>query len=132
MMKNKLTVAEALQKIKAEEPLKDYHVDFTDSKVEALEAMQLAKAGVDVPEDKIYYDDEATAYDEAFEGDWVPVETDGLAEAEAEATLDVRLQLTPEITTWLEEHSVPVDKLLEQLLENFYRAEQVVEKGKGK
>lgn len=25
-------------------------VDFTDHKVEALEAMQLAKAGVDVPE----------------------------------------------------------------------------------
>ena len=125
-MKHKLTIAEALQKIKAEEPLDDYHVDFTNNKVEALEAMQLAKAGVDVPEDKIYYDDDATAYDEAFEGDWVPVDTDGLAEAEA--TLNVSLQLDPTIKAWLAEQSVPVNKLLEQLLENFYRAQQVLEK----
>ena len=92
-----LTVAEALQRAKAEEPLQGYQVDFTDHKVEALEAMQLAKAGVDVPEESIYYDDDAIAEDEAFEGEWTPVDTDGLAEAEAEAALDVRLQLDPEV-----------------------------------
>ena len=58
-------------------------VNFTDHKVEALEAMQLARAGVEVPEERIYYDDEAIAEDEAFEGEWTPVATDGLAEAEA-------------------------------------------------
>ena len=72
------------------------------------------------------HDDEGIAYDEAFEGDWVPVDTDGLAEAEA--TLNVSLQLDPAIKAWLAEQSVPVNKLLEQLLENFYRAQQVLEK----
>ena len=127
-MKNKLTIAEALQKAEAQEPLQDYQVDFTHRKVEALEAMKLAKAGVEVPEDRIYYDDAATAYDEAFEGDWVPVATDGLAEAEAEAALHVSLQLDPDIKAWLEQQPIPPGELLEQLLENFYRAEQLVKK----
>ena len=95
--------------------------------------MQLAKAGVEVPEDRIYYDDAATAYDEAFEGDWVPVATDGLAEAEAkakaEATLHVSLQLDPDIKAWLEQQPIPPGELLEQLLENFYHAERLLKEG---
>lgn len=128
-MKTKLTVAEALQRARAEEPLQGYQVDFTDHKVEALEAMQLAKAGVEVPEESIYYDDEAIAEDEAFEGEWTPVATDGLAEAEAEAALNVRLQLDPEVKAWLEQQSIPTSQLLEQLLVNFYRTEQRLRKG---
>ncbi|MCR9134046.1 MAG: hypothetical protein NXI08_15850 [bacterium] len=128
-MKTKLSVAEALQKARTEEPLQGYQVDFTDHKVEALEAMQLAKAGVDVPEESIYYDDETIAEDEAFEGEWTPVATDGLAEAEAEAALNVRLQLNPEVKAWLEQQSIPTSQLLEQLLVNFYRTEQQLRKG---
>lgn len=94
---NHLTVSEALQRARAGEPLQGYQVDFTEHKVEALEVMQLAKAGVDVPEESIYYDDDAIAEDEAFKGEWTPVATDGLAEAEAEAALNVRLQLEPEV-----------------------------------
>lgn len=126
-MKTKLSVAEALQKARAEEPLQGYQVDFTDHKVEALEAMQLAKAGVEVPEESIYYDDEAIAEDEAFEGEWTSVATDGLAEAEA--ALNVRLHLDPEIKYWLEQQSIPTSQLLEQLLVNFYRTEQQLRKG---
>lgn len=128
-MKTKLTIAEALQRARAEEPLQGYQVDFSDHKVEALEAMQLAKAGIDVPEESIYYDDEAIAEDEAFEGEWTPVATDGLAEAEAEAALNVRPQLNPEVKAWLEQQSIPTSQLLEQLLVNFYRTEQQLRKG---
>jgi len=77
---------------------------------------------------QIDQDDEGIAYDEAFEGDWVRVKTEGLAGAEA--TLDVRLQLDPVIRSWLEQHSVPVNKLIEQLLVNFYQAAQLIEKDK--
>ncbi|MCI4647575.1 hypothetical protein [Phaeodactylibacter sp.] len=103
-MKTKLSVAEALQRARAEEPLQGYQVDFTDHKVEALEAMQLAKAGVEVPEESIYYDDEAIAEDEAFEGEWTPLATDGLAKAEAEAALNGRLQLNPEVKLGKKRH----------------------------
>jgi predicted XRE-type DNA-binding protein len=57
----------------------------------------------------------------------VPVATDGLAEAEA--ALHVTLQLDPEIKAWLEQQSIPPSQLLEQLLVNFYRAEQLLKNG---
>ena len=71
-------------------------------------------------------DDKAIASDKAFDGDLVRLETDGLAEAEA--TLDVRLQLDPAIKSWLDKHSIPVNKLIEQLLVNFYQTGQLIEK----
>ncbi len=75
-MKHKITVAEALEKLKKGESLGEYQIDFSNDKVEALDAMQFAKAGVEVPEDSIYYKDEATAEDKSFDGDWAEVATD--------------------------------------------------------
>lgn len=71
-MKNRIiTVSEALQMIKSGETLTGYSVDFENAKVEALDVMKFTKAGIDVPENVIYYgDDENIAYDEAFAGDW--------------------------------------------------------------
>jgi len=128
-MKNKLSVAEALQKIKAEEPLEDYEVDFANEKVEALDAMQLNKAGVEVPEERIYYDDADIAYDEAFEGDWIPVDSDGLVETEAGLTT-LHLALDPELKAWLAEQPVPAEQLVGQLLQDFHRAQQLLVKQK--
>lgn len=70
---------------------------------------------------------EGIAYDEAFEGDWVPAANDGLAEAEA--ALHLRLQLDPTIKAWLEQQPIPPSQLLEQLLVNFYRAERLLRDG---
>lgn len=74
--------------------------------------------------------EEGITYDEAFEGDWVPVESDGLAEAEAGLTT-LHLELTPEIKAWLAEQSVPAERLVGQLLADFYRAQQLLGKDKG-
>ncbi len=71
-MKNRIiTVSEALQMIKSGETLTGYSVDFKNAKVEALDVMKFTKAGIDVPENVIYYGaGENIAYDEAFAGDW--------------------------------------------------------------
>jgi hypothetical protein len=70
--------------------------------------------------------DEGIAHDEAFEGDWVPLETDGLAEAEADL-LELSLQVDPAIKAWLAEQSVPAEQLVKQLLEDFYRARKLLD-----
>lgn len=65
-----LTVSEALERARKGESLSSCSVDFKAIKVEALDAIQLNKAGLQVPQEAIYYDDDAIAYDEDFEGDW--------------------------------------------------------------
>lgn len=70
-------------------------------------------------------EDEGIAYDEAFEGNWKVVATDGLAEAESKIPL--QLQLIPEVKAWLEQQEDPA-QLLERLLENFYQVQQMIKK----
>jgi hypothetical protein len=74
--------------------------------------------------------DEGIAYDEAFEGDWVPVATDGLAEAEAGLTT-LHLALDPELKAWLAKQPVSAEELVTQLLEDFYHTQQLLGKDKG-
>ncbi len=70
-----ISVSEALQRIAAGQPVSGYTIDFDRIKIEALDVMKLAKAGFEVPEEAIYYDDDDIAYDEDFEGDWQRVPT---------------------------------------------------------
>jgi|GEM_PF-6356973 hypothetical protein len=88
---NKLSVSEALQKIAAGQSVKEYVIDFDRIKVEALDIMNLAKHGVIVPEDSIYYDDEAIEEDEDFAGEWTRIEHDPIQAAEA-ATPKISVQ----------------------------------------
>lgn len=99
-MKNKITVAEALEKLKAKEPLGNFQIDFSNDEVEALDAMQLAKAGVEVPEDSIYYKDEATAEDKSFDGDWAEVATD-----EMDRLWEEQGWSTATMEEWFKEHT---------------------------
>ena len=66
---HKLSVSEALRKVQAGESLNSCTIDFDRIKIEALDVMQLSKAGISVPEEAIYYDDADIVYDEDFEGD---------------------------------------------------------------
>ncbi|MFM8362957.1 MAG: hypothetical protein ACKOA4_09685 [Haliscomenobacter sp.] len=72
-MMHTLSVAEALRKIQAGESLNGCSIDFDRIKIEALDLMKLAKAGILVPEEAIYYDDADVVPDEDFEGDWLRV-----------------------------------------------------------
>lgn len=73
-------------------------------------------------------DDEGIADDEAFEGDWKPIATDGLPEAES--VLAVQLHLDPKIKAWLDQQPITAGKLIESLLDQFYRMQQMIGKKK--
>ena len=97
--------------------------------VNVRDAMVLSRGGIVIPEERIYYDDADIAYDEAFEGDWIPVDSDGLVEAEAGLTT-LHLALDPELKAWLAEQPVPAEQLVGQLLQDFHRAQQLLVKQK--
>ena len=104
------------------EPVSNYSIDFDRIKVEALDVMKLSKGGIEVPEDVIYYDDDAIEYDEDFEGDWVRVN----APANAKQT-EVKIVLKDDISQWIESNNVQLDHLIEKLLDGFYRAQKMVQ-----
>lgn len=117
-MMHKLSVSEALRKIQAGESLNGCSIDFDRIKIEALDVMKLAKAGILVPEEAIYYDDADIVPDEDFEGDWVRIE-----KATSPKT-EVQITLPEDIRQWVEKNQVPLDKLIEKLLDGFYQAQK--------
>lgn len=119
MRNHKISVSEALRKLEAGESVTDYSIDFDRIKVEALDVMKLSKGGIEVPEAAIYYDDDDIAFDEDFESNWVKVDTS------TQSKIEVRITLQNDIKQWIEDNHVPLDQLMEKLLEGFYRAQKM-------
>lgn len=119
MMKHKISVSEALRKIEKGESVGNYSIDFDRIKVEALDVMKLSKGGIVVPGEAIYYNDDDIAYDEDFEGDWVRVDTS------TQSKTEVSISLQEDIRQWIEKNDVPLEQLLEKLLDDFYQAQKM-------
>ena len=123
-----ISVAEALAKIEAGQSLEGYSINFGRIKVEALDVMKLSKAGIDVPEESIYYDDDDIAFDEAFEGHWERIDYDPIQEAELQT--EVKIKLKQDIRQWIESKNIKLDKLIENLLEGFYQTQKRISEKK--
>jgi hypothetical protein len=123
---NKLSVSEALTKIDAGEELEGYNIDFDRIKVEALDVMKLVKHGIKVPEDAVYYNDDATQYDEEFEGDWQRIDYDPTEDIETAA--EIKITLRKELKNWIESKGIKLDELVEDLLDNFYKTQKLIPK----
>jgi hypothetical protein len=123
---NKLSVSEALARIDSGEELEGYTIDFDRIKVEALDVMNLVKHGIKVPEEAIYYDDEATQYDEEFEGDWERIDYDPTKEPGMSA--EIKITLRKELKNWIESKGIKLDDLVEDLLDNFYKTQKLIPK----
>jgi hypothetical protein len=126
---NEISVSEALRKIEAGDSIKDYTISFEHIKVEALDVMKLAKNGIVVPEEAIYYDDDGIVMDdEDFAGEWERIDYDPVANQGA--ATEVKINLRKDIKIWVESKNIQLPVLLEDLLEGFYHTQQLISKGK--
>lgn len=67
MNRESITVSEALKRLKSGDKLEGITIDFKNVKVKPLDAFKLGKAGIEVPEEVIEYDDADVAYDPEFD-----------------------------------------------------------------
>ncbi len=123
MTQNKISVAEALKKIELGQSIADYSIDFDRIKVEALDVMKLSKAGVMVPEESIYYEDDDIVNDEDFEGEWKRIDYDPIREPEPK--MEVQITLKKDVRRWVEKEHIKLDKLVEILVDGFYRSQKM-------
>ena len=124
MIKSKISVSEALKKIELGKSISDYSIDWDKIKVESLDVMKLSKAGIIVPEEVIYYDDDDIELDEDFEGDWVRIDYDPVEELEMKTAVEILLN--KDIKQWVDSKNIKLDRLIENLLENFYKTQKIV------
>ncbi|HNE30329.1 MAG: hypothetical protein U0U46_20135 [Saprospiraceae bacterium] len=137
-----LSVSEALQRIAAGESVSGCTIDFDRIKVEALDVMKLAKAGFEVPEEAIYYDDDDIAYDPDFdEIEWSkePIkmswdEKIKLAEkrrlnGDVEEEVSVRIKIADrDIRQWMYRNRDKMGLILADFIVDIYKANKIIQK----
>ena len=126
MTNNTISVAEALKRIQQGASLSGCTVDFQDARLKALDAFQLGKAGIDVPEEVIVYDDHDIAYDPEFDDyEWQRTDEDPYSMLSEKLT--VQLVVEKEISDWIKEHHIDLDHLLQKLIHDFYSSHKIIE-----
>lgn len=125
-MKNSknISVGEALKRLKDGKKLKGVAIDFKGEKVKALEAFKLGRAGIDVPDEAIVYDDADVAYDPDFDDyEWQRTDIDPLKER-----LTVNIEIEKDVKTWIQKNGIEIDHLLEKLIHDFYSSNQMIKR----
>ncbi|WP_148270392.1 hypothetical protein [Haliscomenobacter hydrossis] len=126
---NEISVSEALHKIDSGESIKAYTISFDHIKVEALDVMKLAKHGIVVPDEAVYYnDDDIVMDDDDFAGEWKRIDYDPVLTQEA--YVEVKINLNKDIKNWVETQNIQLPELLENLLDGFYRTQRSISKVK--
>lgn len=106
---------EAIKLLEAGEDISTYKVVFNQEKIEALKAILLGKNNVDVPEELIFYDDDAIDF-----SDDPDITDEDLETGKIVWSIKASLPVDKELKDWIEKEKVDVDKLLIKLMRNFY------------
>jgi len=128
MSSKHISVSEALKRLKKGEKIGGLTIDFKGAKVKALDAFKLGKAGIEVPDDVIEYDDADIAYDPEFDDyEWKRTDIDPYKSLKEKLTVSIEIE--KDITAWIQKHGIEIDHLLEKLIHDFYSSNQMI-KGK--
>lgn len=123
-MSNQISVKEALRLISIGEYSTEIEVTFEGvDGIEALDAIALGEAGIDVPENLIYYDDAAIVDDEEFDGPWEKIDSDI---EEEKKYLHLEMKIDPEIREWINSNRIDVNLLVKKLIEDAYRTAKLL------
>ena len=125
-MSKKISVKEALRLISLGEFSTKMEVIFEGVEgIEAIDAVALGEAGVDVPENLIFYDDTTIVDDEEFDGPWEKIDSDIEEEAKH---LQIEIKIDPEIRNWINSNHIDVNSLVKKLIEDAYRTAKLLQK----
>jgi len=131
-----MKIEQALAKIKSGESLKGAVLEDVDTvQVSVRDALSLARAGIVVPEQNVFYDDEDIAYDEEIdEVQWSTENLNLSWEEKAKLfkqskpqpiTLDISTN-DLEIDTWLNENRERLSEVIKPIIKSLYKAEKMI------
>ncbi|MDX2164539.1 MAG: hypothetical protein SFW07_03875 [Gammaproteobacteria bacterium] len=105
MNSSNISVTEALARVKNGKTLEGISISFSGAKIKALDAFQLGKAGVDVPDELIEYNDADIAQDPEFDDyEWKRVVEDPLSEIKE--TITVNIELDKPLNAWIKKNDI--------------------------
>lgn len=141
--RKKMKVEQALELIKDGKSIKGIVLEDLDTvQVSVRDALSFARAGIVIPEENVFYDDEDIAYDEEFDetiwsGENLKLSWEEKAKlfstSEQEdiegnlrsVTLDVSTD-DLEIDTWLSENRERLSEIIKPIIKSLFKAEKMI------
>lgn len=123
MKTTKITINKALELIKSGKFNLDLEIDFDNNPIDAIDAILLSKNGVIVPEENIFYNDDNIDY-----SDIPPITDEDIINEKIKIVHKAEFPIRNEIEDWLNEEKIDVNNLLSDLIENFYKTIQNINK----
>lgn len=126
MNSSSISVSEALECLKNGKTLEGVSISFSsEAKIKALDAFRLGKAGIEVPDELIEYNDVDIVHDPEFDDyEWKRIGEDPLSELKE--TITVNIELDKQLNNWIKNNDIQIDNLLEKLIKDFYTANQLI------
>lgn len=126
MNSKSITASEALERLKTGKKMEGFTIDFKkEGKVKALDAFKLGKAGIEVPDEVIEYDDGDVAYDPDFDDyKWEKTDLDPFKTLKERLTVNIEIE--KDIKAWIQKNGIEIDHLIEKLINDFYSANQLI------
>ena len=115
MIQTVINQKKAIQLLENGKEISSYTVEFDNSKIEALQAILLGKNKIKVPIHLIYYDDDTIDF-----SDDPDITNEDLKTGKISWNITASFPLDNEIKEWIKKQDVDINKLLPQLVKNFY------------
>ncbi len=109
--------------IRSGEAISEYTVVLDTEKIEVTDAILLGSNNISIPKGLVWYNDDITDFSDDADICKEDFETGKLS-----WMINTSLPLEPEIKQWIKREKIDVDKLLTQLVKNFYETVKSVNK----
>ena len=106
---------QAIKLLNTDEDISMYKIVFNNEKIEALDAILLGKNKIKVPEELIYYDDDAIDF-----SDDPDITNEDFETGKLVWNIKTSLPVDKELKDWIIKEKVDVNKLIIKLMRNFY------------
>lgn len=116
MIAKTINQTKAVELLRSGQSISGYQIQFTEDKVEALDAFLLRKNGVELPDYLVFYDDESIDF-----GDDADISAEDFVHEKLVRVLRAEVVVDQEIADWVSQDNINVNQLLTNLMKDFYK-----------
>jgi hypothetical protein len=116
MIAKTINQTKAVELLRSGQSISGYQIQFTEDKVEALDAFLLRKNGIELPDYLVFYDDESIDF-----GDDVDISAEDFVHEKLVRVLRAEVVVDQEIADWVSQDNINVNQLLTNLMKDFYK-----------
>lgn len=116
MIAKTINQTKAVELLRSGQSISGYQIQFTEDKVEALDAFLLRKNGVELPDYLVFYDDENIDF-----GDDADISAEDFVHEKLVRVLRAEVVVDKEIADWVSQGNININQLLTNLMKDFYK-----------